>query len=319
MAATAVNKAPSPPLASKTSPGETATSKVEPSAQSTADPQTSNQTLKATPVSAKTNRVQPVLPLKSPAASKAPLQSQSGNVPSPAAQAPSASLRDATQAATAAVAAAMAKLPAVGQSNGSAMDNLTKKVNEMRTNEPIRAPRQPGTAAGFAPGRGGRGGRGGAARTPAQPGQKVEVPATDFDFESSNAKFSKEDLVKEAVAGSPLGDNPVASPTEPDVPVTYNKSTSFFDNISSESKDRADASGGRPGGREWRGEEQKKNVETFGQGSVDNGYRGGFRGRGGRGRGRGGFRGRGGYSGNGQPGQIRGGGGGFRGRADVQT
>jgi len=258
-----------------------------------------------------------VLPLKSPAASKAPLQSQSGNVAPPAAQAPSASLRDATQAATAAVAAAMAKLPTAGQSNGSAMDNLTKKVNEMRTNEPIRAPRQPGNAAGFAPGRGGRGGRGGVARPLGQPGQKVEVPVADFDFESSNAKFSKEDLVKEAIAGSPLGENPVASPTEPDVPVTYNKSTSFFDNISSESKDRADASGGRPGGREWRGEEQKKNVETFGQGSVDNGYRGGFRGRGGRGRGRGGFRGRGGYSGNGQPGQVRGGG--FRGRPDVQT
>jgi len=317
MAAAAVTKAPSTQDSRKPPSSETKSSGAEQSAQVAAPPQTSTSTPKAASASLKTTRVQPVLPLKSPAASKAPLQAQSGNVASPAPQAQSASLRDATQAATAAVAAAMAKLPTVGQQNGSAMDNLTKKVNEMRTNEPIRAPRQPGTAAGFAPGRGGRGGRGGAPRTPGQAGQKVDVPATDFDFESSNAKFSKEDLVKEAIAGSPLGENPVVSPTEPEVPVTYNKSASFFDNISSESKDRADASGGRPGGREWRGEEQKKNVETFGQGSVDNGYRGGFRGRGGRGRGRGGFRGRGGYSGTGQPGQTRGGG--YRGNADVNT
>ena len=71
------------------------------------------------------------------------------------------------------------------------------------------------------------------------------------------------------------------------------------------------STGRRPGGREWRGEEQKKNFETFGQGSVDNGYRGGYRGRG---RGRGGMRGRGHFGGNGQPG-ARGGHGAHRGGA----
>lgn len=248
-------------------------------------------------IAPKSNRVQPVIPLRGPAAPNTMLQPNASNASQ------SKEMRDATEAATAAVAAAMAKLPgAQSNGNGSALDNLTNKVNELRMSEPIRASREPahaGDRAGFDRGRGR--GRGGAPRTTSQ---KDNLPVTDFDFATSNAKFNKEDLVKEVIAGSPLGDQPT-SPTAPDIPApAYSKSTSFFDNISSESKDRQEANGGRPGGREWRGEEQKKNVETFGQGSVDNGYRGGFRGRGGgRGRGRGGFRGRGpsSYSGNGQP------------------
>lgn len=201
-----------------------------------------------------------------------------------------ASLKDATQAAKEAVAVAMAKLnnqagPAKtdgavsGARDASAaganpMDNLTNKVNEMRVN----------AAAG------GRGrGRGGRPRGP----NKIDVPDSDFDFQTSNAKFNKQDLVKEAIAGgSPIGEVPNGADAEVEepeesIPVAYNKTKSFFDNISSESKDRAENGGQKPGGREWRGEEQRKNMETFGQGSVDGGYRGGYRGRG-RGRGRGG-------------------------------
>ena len=228
-----------------------------------------------------------------------------------------ATIRDATQAAKAAVAVAMAKLDAsaaaagAGPSqqpqhpNGNAMDNLTKKVNEMRVN----------AARNGAPAhRGGRGGRGG------RPGPgKVEVPDADFDFASSNAKFNKEDVVKEAIAGSPLAEEPnglldeAAAAQEPpslpgSLPPAYNKQKSFFDNISSEAKDRADNGGQKPGGREWRGEEQRKNMETFGQGSVDGGYRGHR----GRGRGRGGMRGRGFGRGGGRGGGGGGGGGGFR-------
>jgi protein LSM14 len=194
----------------------------------------------------------------------------------------------------------MAKLPPINgqQTNGnSAVDGLAAKVNEMRTSDPIRTPRQPG-GSGFGGQRGrGRGG-------PRQEARKVDVPTTDFDFESANAKFNKQDLVKEAIAGSPVGENSpngrnndaeneVVIPTGP----SYNKASSFFDDLSSESKDRENGEG-RSGGRQWRGEEQKKNLETFGQGSVDNGYRGGYRGRG---RGRGGMRGRG-YAGIGQHG-----------------
>ena len=245
-----------------------------------------------------------------------------------------------TQAATAAVAAAMAKLPPMpgakvpqGKDDNAAIDNLTRKVKEMRTNDRVRNSRQPGTG-GYAAGhRGGRGGRRGHRHDSNT--KPLDVPATDFDFESSNAKFNKQDLVKEAIAtGSPKGNSPTTGPESakgksaaidgaanaanagnstanttspstpsktdgtgggdvviPAAPATYNKAASFFDNISSELKDREEA--GRLGGREFRTEERRKNMETFGQGSVDSGYRGGYhRGRG-RGRG-GGFRGRGG-------------------------
>ena len=146
----------------------------------------------------------------------------------------------------------------------------------------------------------------------------MEVPKTDYDFAEANAKFNKQDLVKEAIAtgdviGSPSDGSKDAaegptngaragSETSIAIPAApgYNKSSSFFDNISSEIKDRDDK---KLGGREFRSEEQKKNLETFGQGSVDNGYRGRFQGRGrGRGRGyRGGFpnRGRGSIRGRG--------------------
>lgn len=291
MAAAAVT-APTPPVASKPSPSEVQAAVEQTTAAQSAATAAASKTAPTGP-----KRIQPVIPLHSPATTKITLQGSSSNVVSPPAAAGTtpASLRDATQAATAAVAAAMAKLP---QANGNSIEHLTKKVNEMRTNDPVRAPRHPGATGGFERGRGrGRGG----ARTTAQ---KVDVPATDFDFESSNAKFNKQDLVKEAIAGSPLAENgPSSSPTEPETLAPgYNKTKSFFDDISSESKERAEGGGGRPGGREWRGEEQKKNVETFGQGSVDNGFRGGFRGRG---RGRG-YRGRG-YGGNGQSHRGRGG------------
>ncbi|RPB26258.1 hypothetical protein L211DRAFT_703948 [Terfezia boudieri ATCC MYA-4762] len=148
-----------------------------------------------------------------------------------------------------------------------------------------------------------------------QQSRKVEIPAGDFDFESANAKFNKQDLIKEVIASE---DVPALTPMK--VSTTngattgvgeeadghgnatlqpdgfYSKKKSFFDNISCENKERAEAKeGDRPrGGAQWRGEETKKNIETFGQGSVDGGNR--YQGRGGwRGRGRGfrgGYRGR---------------------------
>jgi protein LSM14 len=231
-----------------------------------------------------------------------PLQAKPGNAPNHLAQ----QQQSATQTAAAAVAAAMAKLPVSAPAPiDSSVDNLTKRVGDMRTDDRTRHPRQPG-AGGFVPGnRGGRGGRRPSNRDLARP---VEVPTTDFDFETSNAKFNKQDMVKEAIAtGSPLGTPTADEPShfqedatngheapqaEREVVIpgaNYNKSSSFFDNISSELKDRqaAHEDGRRMGGMEFRTEERKKNFETFGQANVDNGFRGGFRG--GRGRGRGGF------------------------------
>ncbi|KAI0018238.1 Scd6-like Sm domain-containing protein [Xylariomycetidae sp. FL0641] len=292
------NVAPTPPVESKPTAAEVKatadTLSAKPQAQAT-------NTAKAIPTGPRSTRITPAVPMPVPAPAVAKAGPQAG----PQVTAATASvkptgeqnMRDATQAAKAAVAVAMAKLdnPAGAAApsgpapvNNNAMDNLTKKVNEMRVNA---------TRGG---GRGrGRGGRGGAQ-------SKVEVPEDDFDFATSNAKFNKGDLVKEAIAGSPVAETPNGAPAEPQevddtaVPVAYNKTRSFFDNISSEAKDRAENNGMKPGGREWRGEEQRKNMETFGQGSVDGGYRGGYRGRG-RGRGRGSGRGRG-----------RGQGGGFR-------
>lgn len=255
--------------------------------------------------------------------------------PTPPAALPSQqpqSIADATQAATAAVAAAMAKLGPANQTQQTppqpattTTDNLTQKVNQMRIQDQSR---------GRSRGRGGtsRGGR----RESAQ--KNVDVPKEDFDFESANAKFNKQDLVKEAIAsGSPIGSPPNGLTTDADAAAAnsqpngaaadmekditdevvippavtaisataekgYDKKSSFFDNISSDLKDRVEAQqqqqeGGGIDGRTARREERTKNVETFGQGSVDHsgGYRGGYRGRG-RGRGYNNYRG-GGYRG----------------------
>ncbi|KAL8993837.1 MAG: hypothetical protein Q9169_006046 [Polycauliona sp. 2 TL-2023] len=308
-------------------------------------------TEKNTQATQKNGRIVPAIPRVSPAVKPAvpvngALQGNQANIPRPQmqtkptkVQAPpvaSKSIEDANRDARAAVAAAMAKLPpapGTGQQqskkpavanakkeetqNPNAMDNLTNKVNEMRTSDNIRTSRQPGTG-GYAAGhRGGRSNyRGNRARNDSQT-KKVEVPTTDYDFETANAKFNKQDLVKEAIAsgspvGSPLdGANDIPDPapmttngerkaSEASIAITpstvgYNKTTSFFDNISSESKEREEGAM-RKGGREFRTEEVRKNLETFGQGSVDGG-KGGYRGRG-RGRGYGG-RGRG-YAGNGR-------------------
>ncbi|KAG8526228.1 uncharacterized protein KY384_000221 [Bacidia gigantensis] len=309
---------------------------------------------KSTPGTQKSGRIQPAIPMKSPipkakaamngtpsthtgagtAADSAPISLKApsnalGPTPGKANDMPTAPpsrkvVEDANRDARAAVAAAMAKLgPGTGQQKKqsgeeSAMDNLTKKVNEMRTNENARVSRQPGTGGYAAGNRGGRGGyRGGRPRTESQT-KKIEMPKTDYDFESANAKFNKQDLVKEAIAsGEPVGSPVDGTPSESvngtqaesetslnqSSNAGYNRASSFFDNISSEAKDREDGGSKRPGGREFRTEEQKKNMETFGQGSVDS-YRGGFRGRG---RGRGFRGGRGGF-GRGRGARGRGGG-----------
>lgn len=321
---TAAQNGPTPPIDSKPNVSEA----LAPPAPTI--PADIPAAVKKTPIAPKSVHIMPAVPILSPAVkAKVPvngvLQSTSTNVaantqassrlvaPRPT-RSPTKSLEDANRDASAAVAAAMAKLPPATapkkQTNGeSAIDNLTNKVNEMRTHDNIRNSKQPGTG-GYAAGhRGGRGSgyRGG--RQPTGPQTKrIEVPETDYDFAKANAKFNKQDLVKEAIAtGSPVGSpidrsNDISADAAVDggrresehsvvIPAAagYTKK-SFFDNISSESKDRDDAAGRRLGGREFRSEEQKKNLETFGQGSVD-GYRGGFRGRN-RGRGYRGGRGR---------------------------
>ena len=134
----------------------------------------------------------------------------------------------------------------------------------------------------------------------------------DYDFESANAKFNKEEVAKEVAAQSGGTANGTAEgPTAAQLSAAlassddgfYDKGKSFFDNISCENKDRTQSQTAGTGGFK-RQEERKLNLETFGQASVDSGRygRGGYRG------GRGGYRGRsGGYRGRGGMNPWRGG------------
>ncbi|KAJ5391548.1 Lsm14 N-terminal [Penicillium cosmopolitanum] len=288
----AAQNAPPPPVESKPSVAEAVQGSTGPkAAPGYGAAQRNGRAMPAIPIAAP----KPVVPMPT----------------APAAASQGALATDATTAAANAVAAAMAKLPQPGaQMNpgqpGASVDAVTRKMNEMRPYDGTQAPR-----GGHQYPRGGRGG----ARTQHK---KIEIPKSDYDFETANAKFNKQDLVKEAIAtGSPAAEAESHEFHEQEVDDSathhqYNRTSSFFDNISSEARDREENSAGRIGGREWRGEEEKRNIETFGQGSVDGYGRGRGRGRGrgfGRGRGyRGGYggRGRGGMRGGRAPSQSTG-------------
>ena len=282
---------------------------------------------------ARNGKIVPAVPLAKAVAGSTkkstPLQATtvnttSGSVPKTSQAATQAALNQqtaTTQAATAAVAAAMAKLGTATGNNqkttaSEGIDNLTKKVNEMRTDEKMRNLRQSG-AGGYSSG---YRGRGGARRGAREQGKGIEVPKSDFDFESANAKFNKQDIAKGPANAITDATAPVSngatqkedSAKEAGADATtaplYNSTSSFFDNISSDLKDREPGpdAARKPSGQEFRNEERKRNLETFGLGSVEGGFRGGYRGRG---RGRGGYRGRGGGSGRGN----------YRGRGGAAT
>ncbi|RVD88475.1 uncharacterized protein DFL_002660 [Arthrobotrys flagrans] len=191
-----------------------------------------------------------------------------------------------------------APAPVQPASDSPGLADLERKVQAMKlkqtngTNQPYRQNNNgPAQYRGRGRGRGGM---------PHQ-SRKVDVPTTDYDFELANARFTK---VADSEDGASAADVPEGSAERKpsvDQPAIiapaggfYNKGSSFFDNISCENKERAEAkeagADGRPGVQR-RSEEVRKNIETFGQGSVDSGYRrGNWRGRG---RGRGHYRGRG--------------------------
>ncbi|ORX45833.1 hypothetical protein DM01DRAFT_1410789 [Hesseltinella vesiculosa] len=131
--------------------------------------------------------------------------------------------------------------------------------------------------------------------------QRVEIPESDFDFESSNAKFSKNDLLKELMGGSSsaneLDVDDIVPVVQEDVMIPppqedfYDRSKSFFDNISCESKERQQQQDVDRRGKYHQ--ERRLNMETFGQATVDQSRYRSHRGRGYRGGNRGG--GRGGY------------------------
>ncbi|XP_076142799.1 LSM14A mRNA processing body assembly factor b isoform X3 [Alosa pseudoharengus] len=160
----------------------------------------------------------------------------------------------------------------------------------------------------------------------------------DFDFESANAQFNKEEIDREfqsklklkdektekpekAVNGEDKGDSGVETQNsegnaEEEDPLGpncyYDKSKSFFDNIScDDSRKAADKSFPRERRQTWA-EERRMNAETFGIPLRHGRGRGGYRGRGGMGGFRGG-RGRSASRGSFGPPRGAGAGGGFRG------
>lgn len=88
-------------------------------------------------------------------------------------------------------------------------------------------------------------GRSHSTRKPPKKQQQVNgtVPSQDFDFESANAKFNKEQILhsmykrEKDAANNDLKDE-VIIPEEPIV--YYDKNKSFFDDISCEAKERAE-------------------------------------------------------------------------------
>ncbi|KAM6981985.1 protein LSM14 homolog B [Tautogolabrus adspersus] len=103
----------------------------------------------------------------------------------------------------------------------------------------------------------------------------------DFDFDSSNARFMKEQLEKEDKRNEKEGDHEVEEKEKEELHLTaddhfgpkcyYDKAKSFFDNISSDKKFRLT----------WA-EERKRNLETFGVPGRflrGQGFRGGYSGR----------------------------------------
>ena len=163
----------------------------------------------------------------------------------------------------------------------------------------------------------GRGrGRGGFRNQPGNAGAKPKNTLkfdNDYDFEQANTQFeelrsqlaktkidSGADNEKKDDSGNETGAGEGEPEEEPEI-VHYDKSKSFFDNISCEAVER---SKGRFQRTDWR-TERKLNSETFGVAST---RRGGFRGRGYYNRGMGGmYRGGGGNGGSGFRGGYRGG------------
>ncbi|KAH7889209.1 Scd6-like Sm domain-containing protein [Phlebopus sp. FC_14] len=104
---------------------------------------------------------------------------------------------------------------------------------------------------------------------------ELKVPATDFDFQSSNARFDKAAVgPKKKETGDDENTNPSDGEGRENGKETkeeraYNPEKSFFDSLSSSTQAAPPpprgAGGRRGGGRNRREEERERNVATFGE------------------------------------------------------
>ncbi|KAI0093749.1 Scd6-like Sm domain-containing protein [Irpex rosettiformis] len=174
----------------------------------------------------------------------------------------------------------------------ASLETVERAIGDLRVDGPSGPPH------------GGRGGRRGGRHADSRP-TELKVPATDFDFESSNARFDKSSLgpaakPNKSQSGEVTPDAQEEQKEESDAEekdTAYNPKKSFFDSLSSGSIDPATGGRGRGGrrgggGRNRREEERERNVATFGEpggiGLMGPGaYVGGWGGYGRRGGGRG--------------------------------
>ncbi|KAG1472634.1 hypothetical protein G6F56_001421 [Rhizopus delemar] len=148
--------------------------------------------------------------------------------------------------------------------NEATIEELAKKVSEMNPVEEVKEERT------------------NRRNNKRQPRKDFNIPSSEFDFAASNAKFDKSEMKTDGV------DEEETISAFPDG--FYNRSSSFFDNISCESKERSEQRESEPRRNHFQ-EERKLNMETFGQATADQSrYRNNYhRGRGGNYRGRGGY------------------------------
>jgi len=176
-----------------------------------------------------------------------------------------------------------------------AVESVERAMDQLRVSEQTGGSghRDARRSAGRRGGHGG--GRGGGIKGPGV------VPETPFDFLRANAKFDKTAIAPEGgdtnseftgSGNSPASDGALQTPAAAAANAQgsyYDKSRSFFDDISSDSKARSEEAtvGGRGGSqfaRQRREEERNRNLSTFGEAGI---RRGSGPRRGGRGRGRG--------------------------------
>ncbi|KAI9323818.1 FDF domain-containing protein [Dichotomocladium elegans] len=128
--------------------------------------------------------------------------------------------------------------------------------------------------------------------------KKSAMTLPEFDFASANAKFNKEQVLRNLLTNGKSSEQTIRNKKDelvliPEAETYYDKKKSFFDDISCDAKERAEAKKTKNDDyRKKQQEEKKLNLETFGQASVEatgrNHTRVGGGGRGDRGRGGGG-------------------------------
>ncbi|KAG6371941.1 hypothetical protein JVT61DRAFT_8952 [Boletus reticuloceps] len=147
------------------------------------------------------------------------------------------------------------------QTAAASLESVERAIGDLRgTNGPV--------------GRGGRRGHHGG-HGPTVKANEIKVPTTDFDFQSSNARFDKSAIVpkksKDTEGEGATSDGGADTPNQEEEAKerAYNPQKSFFDSLSSSQSAPPPSRGGAGrrggGGRNRREEEREKNVATFGE------------------------------------------------------